>query len=171
MEKQITKNWWLVLIKGIIMILLAIVVLKHPGETLLGVAVYLGIGLLISGILLIGLGIAERKVSENWRWRALEGVIDLVLGLIVIAHPALTMAVIPFLIGFWACLFGLFLIIDAFSASGSRALKIFSGILIFVLALVLMFNPLFLGLTMVIWFGVLLLISGISNVIFSFSLR
>ena len=45
MEKQITKNWYMVLIKGIIMILLAILVLNHPGESLMGVAVYLGIGL------------------------------------------------------------------------------------------------------------------------------
>ena len=46
-----------------------------------------------------------------------------------------------------------------------------AGILIFLLAWVLMFNPLFMGLTMVIWFGVLLLINGIANVIISFGLR
>ena len=119
MEKQITKNWYMVLIKGIIMILLAILVLNHPGESLLGVAVYLGIGLLITGIIIIGLGIAERKVNQHWGWRTFEGVMDLVLGFIVIAHPVLTMSFIPFLIGFWAAMNGIFLIIDAFSGKGS----------------------------------------------------
>jgi uncharacterized membrane protein HdeD (DUF308 family) len=34
-----------------------------------------------------------------------------------------------------------------------------------------MFNPLFAGMTLAIWFGIILLIAGISNVIFSFSLK
>ena len=71
----------MVLIKGIIMILLAVLVFNHPGGTLLGVAVYLGIGLVITGIIAIGLGIAERKLSPDWRWRTFEGVIDLISGL------------------------------------------------------------------------------------------
>jgi uncharacterized membrane protein HdeD (DUF308 family) len=171
MEKQITRNWYMVLIKGIIMILLAILVFNHPGATLLGVAVYLGIGLVITGIIAIGLGIAERKLSPNWGWRTFEGVIDLILGLIVINNPILTVSIIPFLIGFWAAIYGIFLFIDAFSSKDSRGLKMISGILIFLLAWVLMFNPLFMGLTMVIWFGVLLLINGIANVIISFGLR
>jgi uncharacterized membrane protein HdeD (DUF308 family) len=171
MEKQITKNWYLLLIKGLVMILLAVLVFNHPGGTLLGVAVYLGIGLILTGILVIGLGIAERKLSPNWRWRTFEGIIDLVLGFIVINNPALTMAIIPFMIGFWAALYGIFLFVDAFSSRESRGLKMFSGIIIFILAWVLMFNPLFMGLTLVIWFGILLLINGISNVIISFSLR
>lgn len=171
MEKQITKNWYMLLIKGIIMILLAIVVFNHPGATLLGVAFYLGIGLIISGIIVMALGIAERKLSSNWRWRTFEGVIDLVLGIIVINNPVLTLSIIPFMIGFWACLYGIFLIIDAFSTKEYRALKILSGIVIFFLAWVLMLNPLFMGLTMVIWFGIILLINGISNVIFSFGMR
>ncbi len=171
MEKQIAKNWYMFLIKGIIMILLAILVFNHPGATLLGVAVYLGIGLVITGIIAIGLGIAERKLNPDWRWRTFEGVIDLILGFIVINNPVLTISIIPFLIGFWAGIYGIFLFIDAFSSKESRGLKMISGILIFLLAWVLMFNPLFMGLTMVIWFGVLLLINGIANVIISFGLR
>lgn len=171
MEKEISKNWYIVLIKGIIMILLALVVLNHPGAALLGVAFYIGIGLLVSGIAMIGLGIGERKISQNWRWRVFEGVIDLILGFIVISNPGLTLAIIPFIVSFWAALYGVFLIIDAFSGKGSTALKVISGIIIVLLALVLMFNPLFMGLTMVIWFGIILLINGISNVILSFSLR
>lgn len=171
MEKQVTKNWYMLLIKGIIMILLAILVFNHPGATLLGVALYLGIGLIITGVIVIGVGIAERKVTQNWRWKTFEGVIDLVLGVIVINNPALTLSIIPFMIGFWASLYGIFLFIDAFSSNESRALKLISGIIIFLLAWVLMFNPLFMGFTLVIWFGVLLLINGITNVIISFSLR
>ena len=171
METRIAKNWYMVLIKGLIMILLAILVLNHPGETLLGIAVYLGIGLLLTGIMLIGLGIAERKVNQNWGWRTFEGAIDLVLGYMVIANPALTMALIPFMIGFWAILQGILLIISAFSGQGSMGLKLIAGIIICILAQMLMFNPLFMGLTMVIWFGIILLVNGISNVIFSFSLK
>ena len=94
-----------------------------PERTLLGVAVYLGIGLVITGIIAIGLGIAERKLNPNWGWRTFEGVMDLVLGLIVINNPVLTVSIIPFLIGFWAAIYGIFLFIDAFSSRESRGLK------------------------------------------------
>ena len=54
----------MLLIKGIIMILLAILVFNHPGATLLGVAVYLGIGLVITGIIAIGHGYCGKKAES-----------------------------------------------------------------------------------------------------------
>jgi uncharacterized membrane protein HdeD (DUF308 family) len=101
----------------------------------------------------------------------LRGVIDLTLGYILLAHPGMTLTILPFMIGFWGAFYGVFLVIDTFSGTGSMGLKIISGILIFILANVIMFNPVSFGLTLAIWIGVMLLFAGIYNIIVSFSLK
>ena len=53
MENQLTKNWYMPLVKGVIMILLAILIFIAPEGALLAWAFYIGIGLLIAGIVII----------------------------------------------------------------------------------------------------------------------
>jgi len=50
-------------------------------------------------------------------------------------------------------------------------MKVISGILIIILANVIIFNPLLAGMTMLIWFGILLIIGGIYSLVISFSLK
>jgi uncharacterized membrane protein HdeD (DUF308 family) len=171
METVKSKNWYWILIKGIIMILLGIIAFSAPGGTLLGVALYLGFGLLIAGGIIIAIGIMGSKVLPHWGWTMFGGVIDFFLGFIFLVYPAASISAIPFVIGFWAAIYGFYLTIDGFSGTGNTFLKVISGILIIILANVIMFNPLIAGLTMMIWFGILLLIGGIYNVVISFSLK
>ncbi len=171
MENQITSNWYMVLIKGIIMILLAILIFSSPGGALITLALWIGIGLFITGIVEIYRGIALRAVNPNWGWTVFGGVLDLFLGYILMANPLVTAEILPFVFGFWAAFYGIYLIIDAFSEAGNRGIKIISGILILIIANVIMFNPLLAGMTLAIWVGIMLFVAGIYNVIFSFSLK
>jgi uncharacterized membrane protein HdeD (DUF308 family) len=171
METIKSKNWYWILIKGFIMILLGILVFSTPAESLLGIAVYLGIGLLLAGAIIIVMGIIDRKNLPNWGWTVYGGVLDLFLGYIFLAYPGLTMSVIPFMVGLWGAFYGFYLIIDGFSGSDNTFMKVFSGILIIILANVIMFNPFLAGMTMMVWFGILLMIGGIYNIIISFNLK
>lgn len=171
MKDQIAKNWYLVLIKGIIMVLLAILVLMSPAGTLLTYVVWLGIGVVISGIMRIVQGISAKGALDNWGSLVFEGVIDIFFGFILMLHPGITLTILPIMIGFWAAFYGLSLMIDGFSSSENKGLKIFFGIFILILANVIIFNPISFGLTMAIWFGVILLFSGIFNVIISFNIK
>ena len=171
MEKQISKYWYLVLIKGIIMVLLAILLFNSPADTLLAYVLWLGIGFVISGIAIIVQGISAKGVLDNWGWIVFGGVMDIFLGYILMAHPALTVSVLPIMIGFWAAFYGIFLIIDSFSGTGGGLLKIIFGILILIIANTIIFNPVAFGLTLAIWLGVILLFAGIYNIFNSFSLK
>jgi len=164
-----TTNWYLQLIKGIVMILLAILVFMSPAGALLAWAVYIGIGMILSGILNIILGFSARGILENWGWRVFEGLMDIFIGFILMANPALTAAILPFVIGFWGSFYGIMLFVDAFASKGNTGIKMISGILIFLLSTTIMFNPLFVGLTFAIWFAIILFIAGIYNVVFSLS--
>ncbi|MFK5857143.1 MAG: DUF308 domain-containing protein [Bacteroidota bacterium] len=171
MEKQISKNWYLTLIKGVIMTLLAVLLFTSPADSLFAYVLYIGIGFIIAGIAIIVQGIAAKGILDNWGWIVFGGVMDIFLGFILIAHPALTVSIIPIMIGFWAAFYGIFLIIDAFSGTGGTVLKIIFGILILIMANTIIFNPVSFGLTLAIWLGVILLFAGIYNIINSFSLK
>ena len=170
-ENQISKYWYLPLIKGIIMVLLAVLLFMSPADSLLAYVLWIGIGFIISGIVIIVQGISAKGVLDNWGWIVFGGVMDVFLGYILMAHPALTVSIIPIMIGFWAAFYGFFLIIDAFSGTGGAVLKIIFGILIIILANTIIFNPVAFGLTLAIWLGFILLFAGIYNIINSFSLK
>ena len=171
MYKQIIGKWYMFLIKGIIMVVLAILAFINPENTLKAVAFYLGIGFFIAGIILVISGISERKGERIWNYSLIEGISILILGFLLVVAPLALAAIIPVLIGTWAVLYGFLIIIDAFRSTNNVALKLISGVIILFLAYVLIFKPLLLGLTIVIWLAILLLIAGSYNIIMAFRLR
>ena len=171
MSNVISKNWYLVLFRGLIMLLLAYLIFQSPAGALVAYAFYIGIAFMISGLFEVFGGISSKSENANWGWTVFGGVIDIVLGYVLLAHPALTAAMIPMLIGFWAMFYGFFLIIDSFASKGNFALKFFSGILLIVAANFLIFNPLAAGLSITLWIGVLLVVAGIYNIILSFQIK
>ena len=171
MENAKSTNWYMLLIKGIIMILLSILVFASPADALLTYVLYIGIGLIVTGIVSIVQGFQAKGLDDQWGWTVLGGVLDIVLGFILIANPVLTAAILPFVFGFWAVFFGFSLFISAFAGTGGGVLKFLAGILTVIVGFGIMFNPVLGGLTLAVWVGVILLIVGIYSVIASFSLR
>ncbi len=171
MENQITSNWYMVLIKGILMILLAFLVFSSPGGALLTYVMYIGIALLITGFMILYRGISSRKDNPKWGWVVFEGLLDILLGYVLLSNPLVTAAVLPFVFGFWAVFYGALLFITSFSATENKMMKILSGLLLFFIGAMIMRNPIFAGMSLAIWVAVLLLIVGIYNVIISFSLK
>ena len=171
MEKKISSDWYMVLIKGIIMIALAVLLLSSPAGALVAFGLYIGIGFLLTGVFVIYRGFLLKKAGNNWGWTVFEGFLDLFLGYMIVANPLVTAEVLPFVIGFWAVFYGIFIVINAFSGKSDRLMKIVAGILIIIIGNLIMHNPLFIGMTFAIWVGIMLLIAGIYNVIASFSLK
>ena len=153
------------------MILLAIFVLSSPGGALLAFALYIGIAMLFTGFLILFRGIASRKNNSQWGWSAFEGLLDIFLGYVLLANPLVTAAVLPWLFGFWAVFYGILLVIRSFSEDGNKGMKIISGIFIALIGIIIMHNPIFIGLSLAIWVGIMILVAGIYNIIFSFSLK
>ncbi|MGB5652773.1 MAG: DUF308 domain-containing protein, partial [Robiginitalea sp.] len=63
--KTLQKLWWFTLLRGIILVILAFFVFRHPVNALMGVAIYIGISLLITGILQTGASIGFRDSFPN----------------------------------------------------------------------------------------------------------
>lgn len=172
---KIAKNWWLVLLKGILLIALAIFVFRQPVGTILVLAVYIGIVLLVTGLTLIVVSLSARKEMDNWGWRLAEGLLDVLFGFVLVANPGVTAVVLPFLIGFWAIFYGILMFVDAFAAKSAGMdqwwLQLILGVLMVLFGDMVAFNPVVGIMTVTIWIGLAMLIAGIFNVILALGLR
>jgi uncharacterized membrane protein HdeD (DUF308 family) len=104
---------------GVLMVIGGLVALFWPEATLWTLAVVVGVSLLLHGAARLGLAIAGRKEIHRWGWLALAGVINIVVGIIALAWPQATVAVLSLVLGFQILFFGLVLLTAAFLGSRS----------------------------------------------------
>ena len=95
------KNWWTSLLLGIVYIIVALWLMFSPVSTYVALSIIFSVSMLISGILEIIFAFSNRKGVPSWGWYIVGGLIDLVLGIYLIAYPMVSMEVIPFIIAFW----------------------------------------------------------------------
>ncbi len=98
---------------GILGIVVGIVVLRNPFETVAVLAVLLGVVWIIGGIIeLIG-SIADSSRDRRWLG-VFGGLLSIAAGIVVVAWPAPTVTVIAWIAGLYLITFGLFLCVSAF---------------------------------------------------------
>ena len=110
--ETIFKRWWLLLLNGILFLILGVISLAYPVTALFSVAVYIGVVALVAGIGSIVVALSNMRI-RGWGWRLLEGVIDVIFGLLMLGNPLLSAAMIPVLIGIWVFVRGLMYVADS----------------------------------------------------------
>ena len=96
--KHSVKNWWTSLLLGIVYIIVALWLMFSPLSSYVALSIVFSISMLISGILEIIFSLSNRKGVPSWGWYLVGGIIDLILGIYLIAYPMVSMEVIPFII-------------------------------------------------------------------------
>ena len=95
------RYWWLSLVLGILFIVLAIWLLMNPLASFAALSILFSVFMLISGIFEVVLAVSNKDIISSWGWYLAGGLIDLIIGIILIASPGLSMAVLPFILAFW----------------------------------------------------------------------
>jgi len=169
------KFWWLVLLKGIILIALAIFIFINPVEALVGLGIYIGIVLMITGILIISRTLYNHKTDDLFGWHLAEGIIDILFALVLLTNPAVTTAVFPFIVGFWIIIFGVMAFANAMHLMKQKQkqwwVSALGGLLNVIIGFLIITNPVIGALSITIWIGLGFLIYGILNVVIAFGLR
>ena len=173
--KTLQKLWWITLLRGIILLMLAFFVFRHPANALIGVAIYIGVSLLFTGILQTGASIGFKDSFPNWGWILAGGLLDIVFGFVLLSNPALTAASLPFVVGFWIIVSGIMSFADAFQSKKEEAplwwLGLLSGVLSVVIGYMIMSNLLFGALAITTWMGIGFAIVGIVNIVIGLKLK
>ena len=108
------KHDWGLVVAGVLLIICALFFLVAPGLTLVTITAIAGAAFLVSGVFDIVNYIRFRKVTNMSGWVIAYAVLDIVIGLMFLIHPLAFAAVIPWVIGAFFLIFGIFEIVGAF---------------------------------------------------------
>lgn len=167
----LTRNWWLVALRGALAVIFGIVTLAWPGLTLLALIFIWGFYALVDGISSIALGAAVR--GHRWA-NLLIGVVGVLAGLVAILLPGETAVVLLVIIAVWAVIAGVLQIVAGIALRRSMPhawFLIVTGALTLVLGVVLLFDPGAGALALVTTIAVFAVIWGISLIMMAFRLR
>jgi len=142
MKKLLENNRNLEIIKGLIGLIIGILILANPQTALMAMATYVGLLALIVGVVLILWALSKKNGS--WQWRLSQGVINALLGLLIISYPDVTASLLIFIIGLWITFLGIFQLTATLKLREKipgQHLSMTSGILSILVGAILMFNP------------------------------
>lgn len=150
-------------------------VFRHPVSALVGVAIYIGITLLLTGITEIFASLATKDVMPKWGWGLAGGIIDLLFGFILLSNPALSAATIPFVVGFWIMIYGVMAFVDSFSSKKAGQSNWWLGTLNGILSVIIGFfitNNILAGMFAITWWmGFAFILAGIINISIGLKLK
>lgn len=173
--KQSVKHWYIHLIIGLIFIATGIWVFTSPLHSYVALTVVFSISFLLSGIMEIFFAISNSKVLDNWGWTLALGIFTALIGVILIANPAISALTLSLYVGFMLMLHSFWAIGSAFDLKDygvkGWGISLFIGILGVVFATLIIVRPVIGGITLVIWTGLALIASGAFNLFLSNKMR
>ncbi len=168
------KSWGWVLFFGIVTLILGVLVVLRPKDTIYAFAILLGIWLFVAGLFRIVMAIADREDTNGTRWlMAVLGLLSVIIGILFLRHTEETVTTLAFLIGLFWVIGGIIEFFTAYSDHGSsaRGFRIGMGVLAFAAGVVTLVWPhLTLGVLAVIM-GIWLILYGVLEIALSLQLR
>lgn len=139
------KHDWGLIVIGILLALCGIVFAFSPVETLVTLTIFAGVFFLVAGIFDIINYVRFHKTGLASGWTIFYAILDIILGLMFLIHPVALAGIIPWVIGIFVLVFGVYECVAAFSVRKSGASVwgwiLFSGIIGIVLGLCFFFLP------------------------------
>lgn len=174
MLQLLFKNWWVLLLKGILLIVFGIVSFLNPGATITALVYWFAIFVMMDGILSVIGAIMNWKTEED-KWLLLaEGILGLVFGFLVFRSPETFATFVGFLIGFWAMFIGIARIAMAIQLRKEiqgEGWLILSGVLSILFGIIVFTQP-GVGVTTVLWMaGIFAILIGVLLAVLSFRLK
>src|SRR5215469_3751072 len=122
-------GWEASFMLGVITLILGLVIAFYPAQSLIAIAVLLGIVMIISGIYHIARALDGQEHQRAWR--SIAGVLFLLAGLVLLRHLHLTIALIGIFVGFTWIVQGVMALMEGFSGLAGRVSgwSVFFGII------------------------------------------
>ncbi len=174
MKIQITRNWWMFTLNGLLAIFYAIFALFVPTDTLVVLAKYSGLFILIAGIFMLIMAIYRIRKQVPYGIALSQALITIILGSLILIYTQQTISFFVMLLGIWALLLGVMLLVILVNLSGelpNKNMLLVNALVSLLVGVILLINPFEVATALVILSGVLSLGFGIILLWFSVQLR
>lgn len=175
MGQLAAKYWWVLLVRGILLIILGILMLVWPISALWVFAILFVAYLFIDGIMTIVQGFQERKAGQPAGWDFTSGILAILLGAVILIWPKESGVVFVWIIAIWAILAAVLGIVAAIGlrkipGSGWGWILAWS-ILAGLFGIALVINPAA-GILSLLWIvAIWAIVAGVMLIVFSFLVR
>lgn len=112
-------RWWLLLVEGVFGVVVGVLTLVWPGLTALVLLYFIAAWAVVTGILeIVGAVRLRRDIEGEWAL-VLGGMVSVIFGLILAFLPGVGLLSLVWLIGIYAMVFGVSLLVLAFRVRGA----------------------------------------------------
>lgn len=170
----LSRNWWLLALRGVAAIIFGILAFIWPGITLLGLIFLFGIYAIVSGVLSFTAASNAPKGYPRFGSLIFSGIISVIAGVLAFVWPHLTALALLVLIAVWAIMNGVSEIVSAIrlrKVIEHEVWWIVAGIASVIFGIVLLIVPGAGILALLWWVGTWAIVLGISLLALAFRLR
>lgn len=167
-------TWWLLLATGIIFFGVGVFAFMDPLNSYLKLVKFTGIALLLNGGILLTMVIVNTKYPNEKKWMQAESIAYIFFGILFLLEPLLAFIALPYFMGSWMMVIGVFKLIAAVSFRHSIRgwlLILVAGVLFILFGLLLLFIPLPKANDITILIGIFGVIMGSLYIIDSYRYR
>jgi len=173
--KESLNYWWLFLLTGLILIATGIWIFASPVDAYVSLSILFGISILMNGLFETSFAITARNSMDGWGWMLASGILDLIIGIYLLMYPGVTMAILPYVLGFWLLFRGFSAIGVAFDVKSYGARDwgwlLVLGIGIIFFGFMILAVPAFGVANIIVWTGLAFISAGVFRIFLEFRLR
>jgi uncharacterized membrane protein HdeD (DUF308 family) len=174
MKVALARNWWSLLIRGLLGILIGVLAFLWPHITIAALVLLFGAYALIDGVLHVVGAVNAAQKNERWGVHLIAGIMGIVAGVITFFWPAITTFALVYLIAAWAVMVGIFDILTAIKLRkhiDHEWLLALSGVASLVFGVLIFFAPVAGAVAIALWVGIYAFFSGAVLIALAFRLR
>lgn len=167
MNQTLSRILWV--IAGVLLLIAGVICIADPSVVLVAMPLYLGISMMISGIVDIVIFAKGNRYMSGSGWFLADGILTVLLSLFILFHQTFTMLSIPYIFGMWLLFSGISKFVNSFELKRMevRGWGWFTamGVLLAIAGILSFWNPVLELVTMGVLVGVLLIFQGTASIL------
>lgn len=174
MTYDLSRNWWVLLIRGVLAVIFGIIAVTNPATTLGVLVLFFGAYMLVDGVFSIITSLTAPKGYRGWGWVLVGGIAGVIIGLLTLFVPGVTAVFLLYFFIAWLIVTGVAQIISAISLRKEITGEFFlivGGVLSVLVAVYMLINPAAGALAVAWLIGIYAIIFGVMMVVLAFRLR
>jgi uncharacterized membrane protein HdeD (DUF308 family) len=173
-NEKIPKLWWLLFAQGVVGSVLGIVFITMPGKSIFWLFLFLGLTLLIQGVIGLVHGLMSIGKESNWAATLFGGVISILFGTMILNWSHQTIKIAVALLGLWAIGSGLIMLVRSVThrdVSGGNWVTIVIALFELIFGIFLLTEPAVSAPLLMVISGLFVLAVGIFTIVESFEFK